>query len=264
METMTRHRNPLFNRRVGMEVQRILTVDALHALYLGVMLVFCRHGVWLLIESGLFGRAGTEEENIQIAVMVFKSHLKRFYKAWHERHPSKVLTRVNDVTAKMVGTPNDMKLKTKGAETWGVLLFLEFMFRVYGAAIQPRGEDYMLAADYLEASQQLIAMCNIMDANVCNIPQHDLDRLLHFWKRFHTLTEDVEDLDIPKRHQLSHMICGSPFFGNPRCSACWTDEALNKILKECCRLRSQATFEEAVLTAMPYLLRRRMLKKSFW
>ena len=34
------------------------------------------------------------------------------------------MTRVADFTHKMLGTANDPKLKTKGAETWGVALFL--------------------------------------------------------------------------------------------------------------------------------------------
>ena len=74
------------------------------------------------------------------------------------------------------------------------------------------------------------------------------------WKRFLSLTEDVQELQTPKRHAMSHMILDSGFLGNPRCYANWVDESLNKLLKACCRKVSQTTFEEMVLLAMSQLL----------
>jgi len=183
METLTRHRNPLFDQRLGMECQRILVVDSLHALYLGVMLVFCRHGIWLLVTSGMFGRGGNQEENVQIAVLVFKGHLKRFYKWWHNQNPDRPLTRITDVTPKMIGDKNDMKCKTKGAETWGLLLFMQWIFRLYGAAL-PQLDDFMEPAAYLEAADAVVELCRIMDTSGCNIPHERLDRMLFVWKRF--------------------------------------------------------------------------------
>jgi hypothetical protein len=99
-ETLTRHRNPFFNRDVGMEPQRIITQDSLHALYIGVMLSFCRFGVWVLISSGIWGATGTGEENLQVSCLVFKSQLRRWYVARHGQCPLEHLTRVADITPK--------------------------------------------------------------------------------------------------------------------------------------------------------------------
>lgn len=41
------------------------------------------------------------------------------------------LTRVADLTMSMLGEPNDRKLKTKGAETWGIALFLNSELQKY-------------------------------------------------------------------------------------------------------------------------------------
>ena len=103
---------------------RILTQDSLHALYLGVLKMFAMLGVWLCIESGIYDTAvGTSEETLHVAVLLLKTALKRFYRK-HFRETGKQLTQVSDVTVKMVGSRNDPKLKTKGAESWGILLFV--------------------------------------------------------------------------------------------------------------------------------------------
>ena len=83
------------------------------------MNVFCRVTLWTLMLSGAYGTLGTAEENIQAALLVLKSRLFKFYKGY-EGH----LTEIGSFTKKMVGTSSEPKCATKGAETWGLLLFL--------------------------------------------------------------------------------------------------------------------------------------------
>ena len=45
-EASARRNNPVFAKGLGTQPARVLVVDSLHALYLGVMLVFCRSLVW--------------------------------------------------------------------------------------------------------------------------------------------------------------------------------------------------------------------------
>lgn len=120
-ETLSRHRNPLFSVQLGITVWRSLTSDLLHTLYLGVFHSFCRMAVWALILSGAWGGHGTQDEFVEIAVLVFRNALSNWYNAKAHESPPKVFTRISDVTRKMVGDPSDKKMKTKGAETWGLV-----------------------------------------------------------------------------------------------------------------------------------------------
>jgi hypothetical protein len=138
------------------------------------------------------------------------------------------------------------------------------MFTLYGANLQTDPEDGISAADYLAAAVELVAMCNVMNSGNVNLPLDRSMALLNHWKRFMSLTEDCPDLVQPKRHAISHMIVQSRFFGNPKAYACWFDEALNKVLKNCCRLRSPATFDEAVLSSMPFLIACKVNRKSLY
>ena len=174
--------------------------------------------------------------------------------------PDRNLTRVHDITPAMVGTKADNKLKTKGAETWGVLLFLQSIFENYGDEIITGDTLDISPQEYLAAARSLIAMCAIMDEGKCNLSEAGSEQLLFQWKRFVSITSHLPALDLPKKHATSHMVAKSKFFGNPRYFSCWFDEALNKTLKQVCRCRSQITFEQAVLCAMPDVLRRRIAK----
>jgi hypothetical protein len=61
-ECIARHRNPNFSRELGITPSKSLTVDVLHCISLGVLLVWCRHVVWMLIVSHVWTAAGTLEE----------------------------------------------------------------------------------------------------------------------------------------------------------------------------------------------------------
>ena len=114
-ESLTRHRNPIFS--LG-SPNRLLAIDSLHVLYLGVMLVFCRHVLWAFLEEGLFGRFGSIEQQIAVGLMAVRSSLAYFYFHYDRAHRSSPLTRINKFGSKHVGSNEDRQLKTKGAQTW--------------------------------------------------------------------------------------------------------------------------------------------------
>ncbi len=58
----------------------------------------------------------------------------------------------------------------------------------------------------------------------------------------------------PKHHLIFHLIFDSQWFGNPNHYSCWYDEALNKVLKQACRLCSQSVFEQSLLMQMRDIL----------
>ena len=212
-------------------------------------------GIWVNNHSG-------SEESVQIGCLAFRSQFRSFHKSYHSLFPDRNLTRVHDITPAMVGTKADKKLKTKGAETWGVLLFLQSIFEKYGDEIIAGDIFDISPEEYLAAARSLIAMCTIMDEGKCNLSEAGSEQLMFQWKRFVSITSHLPALDLPKKHATSHMVAKSKFFGNPRYFSCWFDEALNKTLKQVCRCRSQITFEQAVLCAMPDVLRRRIAKRQ--
>ncbi len=123
-EYITRHRNPIFDRELGITPSKSLTVDVLHCINLGVLLVWCRHVVWMLIVSHVWTAAGTLEEVQELSALAIRNDLKSFYKAHRTERPGDNLTQVGNFTKKMLGDHSDQKLKTKGAETW----FFSFPF----------------------------------------------------------------------------------------------------------------------------------------
>ena len=141
-ESVARHRNPLFSRELGVTPSRSLVVELLHAVFLGVLLIWCRVAVWALIVGGVYGHSGGGGENIIAVMLVLRSRLMQFYPQ-HERLNQEVLTRVADLTPSMLGSVNNPTLKTKGAETWGLALFLIAELRTHHARL-PNAEGNRL------------------------------------------------------------------------------------------------------------------------
>lgn len=255
-ETLTRHRNPLFSVQLGITVWRSLTSDLLHTLYLGVFHSFCRMAVWALILSGAWGGHGTQDEFVEIAVLVFRNALSNWYNAKAHESPPIFFTRISDVTRKMVGDPSDKKLKTKGAETWGLLCFLVDELPLHRARL---GADGPIL---IEAARSLKGLADLFDSSGVLPSAADQASMWRHYLRFCDVTRGVPELLLPKRHMILHILRRLPFFGNPRFYAAWRDESLNKTLKGCCRKVSQATFEISVLSNMKRLLQIRTVDRK--
>jgi hypothetical protein len=156
-ESLARHRNPLFCAVLGMTPRRSLAVDELHALNLGVLNDFARMALWFLISSNIFGNVGAAEENMQVAVLALRHELHRWYKEVKGRYPG--LTEVSDLTVKMLGSSSHQKLKTKGAETWGVVLFLVDMLERHAGMVGETGARYLQAGMALRRMVQCWRAC---------------------------------------------------------------------------------------------------------
>ena len=92
-----------------------------------------------------------------------------FYRRRHAAMPEENLTRVSDLVPPMVGTAADPKMKTKGAETWGLLLFLLDDFRRWGARIGQNKDRVLLAGESLER------MVLIWRRYEWVVPTHDIE-----------------------------------------------------------------------------------------
>ena len=249
-ETMSRHRNPMLAAELDSDPVDCLTVDTLHALFLGVVESFSSYVVWFVLLSGMFGTIGTTDEQLTTAVHVLRCHLNNWFRQRHAEQPDENLTRPSDFTRSMVGDPTNRVLKLKGAENWSFLLFLHSLMKEAEVHLPPE------AGRLIQAAESLINMITIFRTSPCRLSEESIDACWANYKLFLVLTNHLDDTLIPKRHLVVHMLEKLPVFGNPEGYSNWYDEHLNKLLKSACRSVSQVTFETSVLQSMAYLLRR--------
>jgi hypothetical protein len=159
-ESLAKHRNPLFCDAVGISPKRNLTIDLLHAFYLGVMNVWCRAAVWCLLLSSTYGNIGSADELLQNGVLALRHQLMQ----WYRTLAPTGTTRVSDLTPKMLGTRSDTRCKTKGAETHGMLLFLIHQLETYSAMTGENG------VRLLQAGRNLARMVDIWKSCTFKVP----------------------------------------------------------------------------------------------
>ena len=103
---------------------------------------------------------------------------------------------------------------------------------------------------FLEAGQCLVALSHLWQPHDWKLPPDVVQNSIDLYARVLSLTEQFPEMQIPKRHLAMHLVKETGFLGNPRWTATWFDEALNKVLKMTCRTVSQATFDVSVLSSM--------------
>ena len=250
LETVTRHRNPLLSLpHLGLVPHRVICIDLLHALYLGIMKSLGAYAMWLVLLSGVLApNAGTQDEQLTIGIMAIKAHLFKWHKTRHQQNPKEKLTRVSDITRKMLGDPGTRNLKVKGADCWAALLFLiDFL-----TALRRR-----LPADcqrVVEAMAAIRDMVVVFQTAGIQLTEAEINSANPHYKRYVYLTQHIEQLLQPKRHIMWHMLERLEDFGNPIAYSNWYDEHLNKLLNMACRTASQHNFEEGLQSRMRPLL----------
>jgi hypothetical protein len=232
-----------------------MTVDLMHALYLGVMLVFCREALWFMLLGGMWSTEGTIEERIAVSVVIIKQEIKTWYRRGHEERPEENLTRVR-FTRKSIGDKSEKALCLKAAQAWTFLLFLISVLESRHARLGSEGRRLLDAASALEG------LVRIFEKAAQHLTRDEAGAAWERWQRHLALTEDLEATHIPKRHVIFHLMEQLEFLGNPRFYNVWYDEAVNKLLKDACREISQATFEHSLLVRMPELLREACRKRK--
>ena len=247
-ETISHHRNPLFDVSLGVTMSSV-TVDMLHTLHLGVFMAFCRYVIWVLLDCGCWDPPqGTEPERLQVAVMCMRAELWRWYGERAKTHRGENLTRLADLTPKMLGTRAQPKLRTKAAETWGILLFVTDMLTKYAANV---GDT---ARTLREAGTAAITHMEICSANPVSLPARAVQDLFDTMIKHLRLIEGL-GIYTPKHHLWIHMVASAPFLGNPRSLSNFLNESDNKTLKQVCTGCSQLTFESSVLFKMRDVMR---------
>ena len=248
-ESLSRHQNPLIRRSLGVSLLS-LTVDTLHALYLGIMNSFCMFVIWRCLLDNVWSTGATLEELVEKSLIVARSRLHAWHRRRHQLKPKERLTVVHDFTKGMIGTKDDKKCKTKGHETWSFMLFLldELQGRP-GVPDQGR---------LLRAGRALEEMVNTWKASEWRMTPSQIQQTFDAFNCFVSMTDGIPDFVNecfhPKRHLVAHLLREQGFFGCPARYANWIDEALNKLLKATTRNISQFSFDPTVLAAMRHLL----------
>ena len=150
----------MFNELWGVSAERSLTVDTLHALYLGVMNVFCKVAVWYLLMSGVYGSTGSSPGGVTCCCLAMRSSLFAWFTKRHAEFPTEVLTHLCDLTPAMVGTSGDRKCKTKASETWSMLLFLLDEIQKFNGRLGDEWQRLLQAGQCLESMVLLWRRCS--------------------------------------------------------------------------------------------------------
>ena len=247
-ETLARHRCPVFDEHLGVTPHRSLTMDVLHCLFLGVIKVTISYVVWFVFLSGVFGRIGSEDEQLSTATSAMKTHFFNLYRTRHQQHPEETLTKPADLSRKTFGDKENRTCKYKGSESWTFLLFLRFLLSTFIDRLPSDGPRI------LEMVSQLWSMVELLKRSPNRLSDDAINECFGYYGRFLLLSDHLPELAIPKRHLWIHALDRLLDHGNPWNYSCWYDEHLNKVLKMATRNVSQATFENSLLQRMRYIL----------
>ena len=226
-ETHVRQRNPLFSEETGIVPERVLVVDWLHTLSLGVYKYFISVLWHTLIEHDAFkvGPCTAGERSL-----LSTGRLRNELFAWYDQElaAGRVHSRVQNLTPEMIGTSVRHKLGTWGAETNGLLLFSRSLLQVHRKALHPS-----LARSLTKGLEALIGIHTIIKEHTGgHCPVYVAQRFAdHVKVHMHAMRA----LEIPvhaKHHALAHMVHKLLRFGTPALWGCWRDESDNKMLAQ--------------------------------
>ena len=268
------HRNPLFDDRLGVSVDRIC-VDDLHTMKLGVYQRYALHCVWALIDVDAWG-VGYGRSKAELALLScerMRGELTAYYAELKAADHTRDITEIPHFSLSKLGGPNHRTvLRTKGAETkW----FLGYVVQ----ALREHGNRISCQHALVEAGQHLLAYEEMMSTAPRRLAPGQVVDMFSHMKGFVALAEHAGIPPIPKFHLWAHMcartrvmyvrlhslvkapgklICvfvvvellyiyRSARQGNPLFTATWKDEALKTVLAEIARSVSFAHFEARVL-----------------
>ena len=192
----------------------------------------------------------TQSETFESSALVIRNGLKHWYKRRHATYPSEVITRIAKFGKKQIGTWDDRKLKTKGAQTWFFFLYLVDVLEERIGRCDAEAAPLLSAAKALRNLNLIWQTAKVV--LTATQEQYACDSL----KRFLHLTNEIEEIQQPNRHLITHLIAKSGWLGAPVMYANWRDESLQKTLKAFCRQVSQTTFEPFLLLRMREYQRR--------
>ena len=244
-DTKARHLNPIFDTPgrppIGITIQCIAS-DALHCLYLGVFKFYVQHVVWCMLLNDWW-RAGRPCTLIRhrISVLLLRAELWRFYGKYDKEHPKQRLTRVGTITLSMLGTSTKQNLKTKGHETWGLVLFVVDLLKKHPGKVH-------MQSQMLRAGNALVKIIQLAKA----VPPGDIVPVPLLQEMFDCMKVHLKLCKVlgieakPKHHQFVHLILQQVHLGSFRGYWNFKDEADNRELASIARSSHRMRFHSRV------------------
>ena len=114
------------------------------------MHALCRYTIWALLKANVFGVvADTNEESLQIAILCLRAELIQWYDNFARENPGVPVSRLGDLTPKMLGSFDSPKLKTKAMETFWILRFLIGTLQKFRQTLGPDFDRLRSASEIL-------------------------------------------------------------------------------------------------------------------
>lgn len=254
----TKVRNPIFDASTGCTPDRVLGVDWLHALSLGVFRRYTGRLVWSLIDADAWNaRASghhTLKERVQHSVHALSAELFAWYraeKANHQRHWSQV----QNLTVGMLGARDDQQLKIHGSEQNAFVHFANHLIMTHWEKLGA------LAPVWAACNRSL---CDII-ATIRNHPLRlPLSAAQLLARSVGVALRHFQDLGVhqlKKEHLVAHLSSGAFCMASPGLFACWEDEHLNQTLKKVAASSHRAVWIYRVLLSAEECLKKYLSRK---
>ena len=154
-ETYARHRNPLFDAdddriRLGLTILA-LGIDAMHTIYLGLAKYIVLLILWRFLDENIFEvHQSTLDEKRKLGIRRLTSELFNWYGQRAKQFRQEKFSHLNDLKLSMLGKGDTDELKTKAAETYGLLLFCLDICLEYAHKIKHADDLYKCGSELLK------------------------------------------------------------------------------------------------------------------
>ena len=257
LESLARHRNPLFSERLGTTPQRVLTLDWLHILSLGVWKQCLGPFVQTLFQQDVWQtKTTTVESRAEASTLRMKSDLFAWYAS--EKSAGRTPTEVQNIVPTMFGTAQHPCFALHGSETNHFMRFAHTLVERFSEKIK-MAHVWRVTIGAAVRIMEIIHEVPMGPLSVALI-QEFTNLAIRINRKFVTL--DIHGS--PKNHQLLEMATRLREQGTPAVYSCWKDEELNGQIKKMasvCAKSAHATFERRLLEQWDAQLQRTVRRK---
>ncbi len=178
LESISKHRNPLFNAETGVNPFRTLAIDPLHDIHLGVLARFVVHCLWVFLLADIFDIClPSEEERLIMGVQAMRASLFDHYAEFREECKNVGqkcnVSELGTLTLGMLGKKNEKKMRAKAGQTKDLMRYVMKMLEKHQDKLRDfHGEELFIAG------KALWDILQIMATNGRVLPHRALQELL--------------------------------------------------------------------------------------
>ena len=250
------HRHPLLGNDLGVGLEHF-SIDVLHTLHLGVYHVWLNFAMWHLIRYDVWDTGATIiGRKVRLSLHCFMSELLHWYPLYEAEltpHVRRGMTRVQQLTAAMIGEDSDGKFKTKAAESRHLLPFVVRCARLYSPKLKDRCAGEIDVDALIDSGQALIEYMDVLSSNPRQLSTDAIMRLINLTHRHLEMAERAQIQEKAKHHLFLHLTYRIATLGNPRFYSCYHDESINKVLARIAASCYRHTFERRLFSKHAYL-----------